>query len=223
MTYRKVSSGDRVRISAKFLNDVIDRVNTPSNIPSPLKSSNAVPGVVPVKNVSGEFVDANGVLGIGDMILANTSDELPEDHILPFRGGRFVLEGKLPQTDEEDENYTDRFCILRQPLADDEVGTAWWFGICVAYVDVQDEDDQYVKLVDEEVGFLESSQIGSAEILWKEGGTGKKWAAIDLRSRIFPPLMEATTDVADSEIDGKWVSSDGTLKGTAYTFTEVPE
>ena len=45
-------------------------------------------------------------------------------------------------------------------------------------IDVQDEEDEYADVADAEAGRLKSGLRGAAQILWKESGTGEKWAVV---------------------------------------------
>jgi hypothetical protein len=47
-------------------------------------------------------------------------------------------------------------------------------------MDVQNEDHRFADVGDEVAGHLVSAVSGAAEILWKESGTGVKWAVVRL-------------------------------------------
>ena len=76
-------------------------------------------------------------------------------------------------------DHIGNFVILLEPAAG-EIGRACISGVCPVRVDVNDEDDQFADVKDGEATMLESAPTGSARIIWKESGTGTKWAVVRL-------------------------------------------
>ena len=74
--------------------------------------------------------------------------------------------------------HFNKFCILLQSLAADDVGYAVASGVTVAYLNVAHEDDQYARALIGENTCLGTRATGEARILWKQSGTGYKWAIV---------------------------------------------
>ena len=114
MSFSKVRSGDRVVLGAPFLNRLIDVANSPVGTVSGRKSGNNDPSIILVKNISGSFVEANGILGLGDSLITPAAPATDDG----FRFNRPVIEGDNPNY----ETHFTKFCILLDALDDDEVG-----------------------------------------------------------------------------------------------------
>ena len=126
-------------------------------------------GIVRVKNDSGADRDRFNVLGIDGPIFT------PTDNEDTFKN-QVALTGVVP-----DEDYhVGKFVILLEPIPDGKIGLACLDGVCPVKLDVQDEGHEYADVADAEAGRLKSGLRGAAQILWKEFGTGEKWAVIRL-------------------------------------------
>jgi hypothetical protein len=88
---------------------------------------------------------------------------------------RVALEVTLPSWPDD----AGRFVILAEPLAAGEIGRAWASGVCQAWIDVTDEGHRFAD-IDDGSSVLVSRGTGAASILWKESGTGTKWAIVRL-------------------------------------------
>ena len=77
-----------------------------------------------------------------------------------------------------DPTHLGRFAILTGPIPNGKIGQAAVAGVCVAKVDVQAEDDGFADIADGSTASLTSGPSGAATILWKETGTGEKWAIV---------------------------------------------
>jgi hypothetical protein len=76
-------------------------------------------------------------------------------------------------------DHLGRFAVLLEPVKQGDIGPACVAGVCIVHVDVQDEDHEYADIADGRYR-LATSDSGTARILWKEGGTGTKWAVVRL-------------------------------------------
>ena len=128
-------------------------------------------GTVQVQNDSGADVGRFGVLGIDGPVIG------PDDNLVEFQG-RLTLSGVTPVAGMHD----GRFVILLDPLGAGRIGRACASGLTVARVDVSDVSHGYADIDDGDASHLASGDSGAAAILWKEAGTGEKWAVVKLGS-----------------------------------------
>lgn len=134
-----------------------------------------------------------------------------------------VLRGLAFECDKPDAETLGRFAVLQSPVAEDAMGEAVVAGLTWAKVDVQAESDTHAEAVEDDVEKLRSGSSG-ARIVWKQEGTGEKWAVVLLggggESEIVCGRLEATVpkrDWIDEGVviehwasDGNWyVDDDG--------------
>jgi len=126
-------------------------------------------GIVRIRNDSGYDRDRFNVLGIDDTVIK------PDENLEEFKN-RIALIGVEPK----DPDHVGRFAVLLEPIPAGAIGMGVVAGVTVVQVDVQDEDDTFAEIADGVVDNLKSGQAGSALILYKETGTGVKWAVVRL-------------------------------------------
>ena len=169
----KVRSGDPLRIPAATFNAFIDAAvaerqrrhdQTANSLAALLR-----PILVPVRNDSGSDVERFGVLGIDAVIV--TAD----DNLKAFQN-QVTLTGTLPDPDV----HSRRFVVTHDPIAAGKMGTAYVVGVCPGKVDVVAEDHVFADVAADQLQYLASRADGGADILWKQSGTGVKWAIIRL-------------------------------------------
>lgn len=176
MLGRKVHSGQRLRMSAEEFNAFTDaavdlRARQSSRGTRPFPSDTPSPTIL-VRNDSGQNVPRFGVLGLAGPLIT------PEDNLSEFQS-RIALSGIAPV----EEEHEDGFVILAEPLAEGVIGEAFLTGASPVQVEVEDEDHSHATVKDGEVGFLVSTgDEGKNRILWKELGTGLKWALVMVRA-----------------------------------------
>ena len=68
-------------------------------------------------------------------------------------------------------------CILQEPIGTGKVGRAMLVGVSPVSIDVTDANHLFAKPVDGEY-YLESSEAGMFRIVYKQSGTGTKWALV---------------------------------------------
>ena len=124
-------------------------------------------GVVSVKNTSGYTANRFDVLGIEDVF------PTPTDNLNAFMAGP-LLHGVTPSLSD----HRGRFAVLLEPALDETIVSAVVAGVTIAKLTVVQENHEYCDVSDGNRGSLESGFFGSARILWKESGTGFKWAVI---------------------------------------------
>ena len=126
-------------------------------------------GIVLVKNSSGAARERFDVLGVSGILYS------PSENLLGFKN-QPVLTGVVPTV----ADHAARFVISLVPLAEGAVGPALASGVAPVRVDVADEGHRYADVNDGAAGSLKSGARGAALILWKESGTGEKWAVVRL-------------------------------------------
>jgi hypothetical protein len=121
------------------------------------------------KNASGSDVPRWGVLAITGMEIEPTSEA----------GGATAEFERLPVvTGDTPSDGDTAWCVAVEPIADGKVGRVAVAGVVQAKVDIDDEDDEFVKVGDS-VDELVTGTEGQGAILWKQDGTGTgKWALI---------------------------------------------
>jgi hypothetical protein len=98
---------------------------------------------------------------------------------------------------------TKRWGVFNIPVAEDGVAPIIIQGIAHVRIDVTDADHTHAKEIVGDVTKLRSTMdgtTGAAKILWKEGGTGLKWASIHLGQAegIYHYLFTLTEAMGDT-------------------------
>jgi hypothetical protein len=186
-TFKTVRSGEPLEIAAEWKNlgnDVFQvyKRSRQNGGAAPIPPFVPDPDFIKVKNNSGFDVDRFGILGLDDPIF-NPTDSLQE-----FKNS-VVFVGVTPIFGA----HKGHFCIIREPLGDQRIGTAWVMGACRALVNVVDLAHQWADVMDGDATQLQSDWGGSARILWRESGLGQKWAY----------LLLGATDVGEPQYQGQ--------------------
>jgi len=126
-------------------------------------------GIVRVKNDSGADRDRFNILGIDAPIFTPTDNE-----------DTFKNQVALTGVEPDEDYHVGKFAILLEPIPDGKIGLACLDGVCPVKIGVEDEDHEYADVADAEAGKLRSCPLGAGQILWKESGTGEKWAVVRL-------------------------------------------
>jgi hypothetical protein len=104
-----------------------------------------------------------------------------------------------------------------EPLESGAVGRACVAGVCPVRLNVIDADHRYAD-VDDAAYTLKTSNTGGTRILWKESGTGTKWAMVllggscgtaETPDEITPTFDDETADTATWDIDDPETATDG--------------
>jgi hypothetical protein len=171
--FRKLKPGD-TDLSHEAWNAFIDLAvrsrQGRQNVDSAEIASETDPAVIKVKNNTGDKLPRFSVVGFDDVLIS------PSDHEDGFTE-RVALSGRVPQLPDD----AGRFAITLEQTDDGEITYAIVVGAAMVKVDVGDEADTFAEAVDGDVSKLESTAEGTAtQILWKESGTGLKWAVVRL-------------------------------------------
>lgn len=202
-TFRKVQSGERLRIPAAAYNAFVDVVRDQQarqrELSSDSSSAHRSSGLVLVKNASGADRNRFDILGIDSPLFTPSAS-------LDSFSNRVVLSGVTPTA-----THAGRFIILAEPLKANAIGTAWCAGVCPVKVDVQSTLHTAADIIPSSSASLRSSFDGTASILWKESGTGTRWAIIRFGSSAVRHFDARLTASARDGVNLRW----------KYDFVEV--
>lgn len=174
----KASSGDRIILSGSTFNTIVDAINGQKNAQINVGSESPDPvgaaGLVPVRNDSGSDVDRYGILGIDSPLFS------PTDNLASFKS-HVLLKGVTPTL----AAHRGKFVIAEGPIKSGKIGMCRLLGVCPVQVNVLADKIDYADVeVDSSytLARLRTIPSGSAQILWRETGTGIKWAIVRLGS-----------------------------------------
>jgi hypothetical protein len=128
--------------------------------------------VILVKNTSGGALPRYAVVGLDEPII----DPAGGDEALATFQGHPGLCVVVPV----DPDHVGRFAVLLEPVGDRGLGTAAVAGVVPVRLDVQDAGDGWAEVADGIIASLKTGPAGSAQILWKQAGTGPLWGMVRL-------------------------------------------
>jgi len=172
--FRKVRSGQPLRIPAAAYNAFVDAA---VDLRRRERNSNAGPalepaqrGIVLVRNDSDDDIDPYHALSItGVLVQPDNEDQERTFH------SRTPLTGEIAT----DESPSLSFVLALQPIKPGDLGRCVLTGVTPARVFITNETDTTCELAPDET-VLASTPMGGIPILWKEEGTGEKWAVIEM-------------------------------------------
>jgi len=195
---KKVRAGDRFHIPAQtynaFIDAAVDYRRRTQSIGGATGSSHRQADIVLVRNESGGALARGSILGIDGPVIAPADNE-----------SEFINRTSLSCVVPVAGTHEGRFVVLVEPLADGAMGLAYVFGVCPVKVNVEDaeaEDYLHAEIADGVTDRLRVSPTGSATILWKESGTGPKWALVRIGGG-------AAGGVAWAKAHGNWHNHSG--------------
>ncbi len=175
-----LKQGDTFRVSAATWNAIVDAAAAHASSRRGLGAKGGAGGEKPnmflIKNASGDDRNRWDVLGISDILIS------PEDNQEEFENGG-ALVGVTPTLE-----HTGKFVICAESIPNNELGLAYISGACRARINVNSESDAQADVRDGDATKLESGP-GPATILWKEAGTGTKWAVVRLGGGGSAPFL----------------------------------
>jgi len=170
MTLVKVHRGQPLRIAAETFNAFVDAAQANrdrQSLQAARTSGVDVPaGSVLVRNMSGADQVRFAILAIDGIVIA------PTDNELEFQN-RPAFDVTAPAADD-----TSRIVILAEPVSDGKLGRAIVAGVTPVRLDVEDENHEFAGAGEDLTLNLQSKDSGIARILWKDSGTGLKWAIV---------------------------------------------
>jgi hypothetical protein len=205
--FKKVKPGDPLAIPAATFNTFVDaardflaRQHQQVQSSTPSGRHNCI---VLVRNDSGADRQRFDVLGISGPVFNPSSDE---DAFKNYP----AMTGVTPVR----QDHRGRFVILLEPVPAGKLARAVAAGVVPARLDVPDENYPYrlAEITDGSAANLKAASVGSATILWREGGTGIQWALVRLGNQT----------VSDESFWGRITASlaDGANRWR-YSFVEV--
>ncbi len=194
----KVRMGDPLRIPAAAYNAFVDAAKSARGLRQDTardatREQSAF--LTPVKNDSGAVVPRFGILGVAAPLFD------PGDAPEAFRR-RAAVAGVTPT----EQDHLGRFVVALEPIAPGAIGVACGAGLCAAQVDFP-ADGRERRCADVANGSsvkLRASDRGAATIIWKEAGTGVKWAIVRLGGesglRLFPVVLSVSSGFQGSAL-----------------------
>jgi hypothetical protein len=93
-------------------------------------------------------------------------------------------------------------------------------GVVPVQIDISDANHGFAEVKDNAAASLKSVAIGSAQILWKQTGTGLKWALVRLNSPLpgalsNPATLGSAAEGLEAATLNTW-TRDGTTSGSNY-------
>jgi hypothetical protein len=189
MRYRRVSSGSPIKPTAAEWNAVLDaaeahdRARFDSTLPAGIVIRDR--DRIRVKNGTNVDMPRGHCVKLLDPIIPPTTN-LEEFLANP------TLEANTP-----DANSRGQWAVLAEPIPALLYGWAWVAGIHAAQVRVLDPSHLYVDAIPATGStiYLATDTAGSARILWRESGTGTRWALLRLGSPAPSAAIHAITPV----------------------------
>jgi hypothetical protein len=188
--FRKVRSGQALRIPAAAYNAFVEAAVTQRRRE---RNSGAGPalepaprGIVLVRNDSEEEIEPYHALAIAGVLVEPGED----DQERTFHR-RTPLTGAIAT----EESPTLSFVVALQPIKPGKLGRCVLTGVTPARVLITNETDTTCELAAGET-VLAGTPMGGIPILWKEAGTGEKWAVIEM-GRPSPGRVTAILGAAE--------------------------
>lgn len=210
---RKVARGDKLRIPADAWNAIADAVNARQAINAGADGRNLNADVVLVRNDSGGDCERYDILGLDDVAIS------PTDNLAAFCE-QIAFSGVTPVH----ATHANRIAVLQEPVASGAVGKAVVSRPTAVLINVTVEHDWTAGVDDADASRLTSG--GQIPILWKESGTGEKWAIVDLGRAVAPTmpviLEQVNGSYGDDETITTWTYAVKTLGGqTLYAEVDI--
>jgi hypothetical protein len=166
-----------------------------------------------VQNTTGNALNRFSILGIDSPLVPPATDE---DEFAQ----RIAVAGTAPGGSSQ-----GKFVVLQEPLPDGEIGLAVVAGVTPVQIYIQTGEENYgfADSKDGTTSSLVPVPVGSAQILWRESGTGLKWALVRVGNaqELEVAAGEAAEDIAagDSGTVTLWTVAAGDFAATATTVT----
>jgi len=195
-----------MRIPANTWNTLIDvarhhrQGETDRRSRSGLPDSNQL--IVLVRNKTAEAQPRFGILGIDEVVIT------PDDNLAEFKSAP-AFDGIVPTSD-----HANNFVILQAPAGVDHFARALLIGVTALQIQVGSEAHATAGITVGETEYA-TSGAGPLRILWKQAGTGLKWAVVAMgaggassditlmkitaRAGTAPPWLYCAEEVAHDE------------------------
>lgn len=168
--YRKVNSGQRLKVPAPAWNRLMDLAGAQDGFMSGPGSPLPMHLTLPAKNDSGALIPRFAILeitGITPAIDAGSYEE-GESQFLSQPCVKVNSPSATPK----------RIVIAAEPITTGSFGRVIVCGVTQCKIDVKSASHRFAKAIEGEIGSLESSWSGPVEILWSEGVGDEKHALV---------------------------------------------
>jgi hypothetical protein len=172
--FRKVRSGQALRIPAAaynaFVEAAVNQRRRERNSSAGPALEPAPRGIVLVRNDSEEEIEPYHALAITGVLVEPGEDDQER-----------TFHSRTPLTGEvaTEDSPTLSFVVALQPIKPGKLGRCVLTGVTPARVLIANETDTTCELSAGE-SVLAGTPMGGIPILWKEAGTGEKWAVIEM-------------------------------------------
>ena len=172
---KKVSSGQKFKPQSGDWNAFVDAAryvrNQQTGFAGETGSKQPRSGIIRAYNTSGDDMTLFAPAIIGDPVVEIDDEE----SALEFLDGIPMFE--IAPIAEDDEQ-SKPFCILLEPIDDDEIGKAVIAGLVPVKLYVENSEHQYAVPDTEDVSRLKSAESGSCRIIWKADDYDECWALV---------------------------------------------
>lgn len=209
--YKTVSRGDKLRVPAPVWNSLLGLLHPfgkprsgGGHVAKQFYARNPyAASTILVKNAHTDLSQF-GVLGITTTTI--TDPATSADTLLGFKQ-QPIIEGNIPAL----ASHHGKFVVAIEPIEAGKYGLCVASGVVIVQIDILDADHRYADVKDADAAKLQSKPIGAARILWKESGTGTKWAIVNIG--VLPPAMFPV------QIDQTGGSAGDATTQCSYTYT----
>jgi hypothetical protein len=239
MTLKKVASGQSFRPRADdwnaFVDAAMDYRQRQNSFGARSMLSTYRQGIVLVRNKSGADQNQFSTLWIDDLAIRPDDPDSEQR----FRTRAPVFDVKLFADIAAANRHECRYVVLQEPLKDGKVGHAMLFGVTPVKLDVTVDAHDYADPNPTLTAKQRSGWQGSCRILWKQAGTGEKWAVVHFPVNDAPRLLienasgETIRDgyacMIDASTGEPWKvrvkkpDGDSRLQVIAYTGADLPD
>jgi len=186
---KKVRAGESWRPDAKAHNAFVDAAQYVQRLQQS-QAGNPVRGlwsgdIVQVKNMSGADRDRFDVLST---LVHWSPSGILAGQKPSFDLGRFQT-GPVFVCDLPVQSQYNQIVILLEPIKSTKIGAAMIGGICPVQVSFDYATQPYADAKLGDASALQGGEGGSAQILWKESGTGVLWAIVRIGRSCYPTLF----------------------------------
>jgi hypothetical protein len=204
-TFKRVAGGQPVSFKASTWNAMLDSAEDfsrrrPGGATSEFGGGPVSRTEFHIKNNADSAVDRFGVLGISGLLISNADN--PDE----FKT-RITFTGVSPAS----ASHTGKFVVAVEPINPGEIGRCVLNGLTQVKVNMIESGQRWADVLDGDATQLESGNVGTAQILYAESGTGTKWAVV----RLGMVPGEVVVKVRTAEAGGGWYS--GCILGRAGT------
>jgi hypothetical protein len=160
-------------------------------------------GVLRVKNSSGGDLNRFSVCAPSGIVFTQTDS-----------AAGFYEEPVLTVTTPAAADQLRGWCVLQEPIKSGLIGQAMFIGLTACQIDVVDSGDDFADSIASDSAKLQSGPFGSASILYKESGTGTKWAVVCIGTPGVPLLIGKTNAAHNKGASGTINVFRGTTAGS---------